>query len=226
VEPDYRLEVIAGLKSSQLRKEFESTPGKFKTREIGIDRVTSEIRDLSERPGYCPVIRIFQIKEVESKLFWVYAECIYTSNTVLNAFEKFLRENMVSVSAKGFEDVPEECSRLFKTPFTQIPVDIARRTAVVSLPGKEKIVIAQDRLKGVDFDSSCTLEMITPEVLFNKLEEIEKAGNFTVVIEKVRGGIKTESGGIKTELIRAFEYRHGNENVTVRHFVFRSKTAN
>jgi len=219
VKENYYLESVEGLKGSQLRQEFESITGRFKTREISIDRVTPEIKDLSERPGYCPVITVFQIKEIESELFWVYAEYIYTSNAVLDAFEKFLRENMVSVSAKGFEDIPEECSRLFKTPFTQIPVDIARTTAVVSLPGKEKIAITQDRFKGVDFDSSCTLEMIIPEVLFNKLEEIEKAGNFTVTIEKVRGGTKTE-------LVRAFEYRHGNENVTVRHFVFRRKAAN
>ena len=223
MELDYCLEVIEGLKSSQLRKEFESISGRFKSREIRIDRVTPDIKDLSERPGYCPVISILQIKEIDPGLFWVYSEFIYTSNAVLDAFEKFLREKMVSVSAKGFEDIPEECSRLFTTPFTQIPVDIIRKTAVVSLPGKGKIAITQDRLKGVDFDSSCTLEMITSEVLFNKLEKIEKAGNFTVVIKRVRGGTETE---LATELVKAFEYRHGNENVTVNHLIFRRKAVN
>ena len=198
MESEYCLEIIEGLKSSQLRKEFELIPGRFKNREFKIERVTPDIKNLSERPGYCPLISVIQIKEIEAELFWVYYEYIYTSNAVLDAFEKFSRENMVSVQAKDFEDVPEECSRLFVTPFTKIPVDIPR---------------------GVDFSSSCTLEMITAEVLFNKLGEIEKAGNFTAVIERVRGGTITE-------LVKALECRHGNENVTVNHLIFRRKAVN
>ena len=216
---NYSLQTIEDLKSSQLRQEFESFEGKLVMRDVSIERVTSKIVDLQERPSWCPHIMIFQIKEIdpELKLFWMYSEILFTSNVFVDGFEKFLREDMIAAPAKGFEDTPDEYLHYFKTPFSLVPVDIERTSVNVSYPGngnEPKEIISQDKFKGVDFRSSCTLKMINPEILFNKLTEIEKAGNFSVVIKKVCGGTKVES-------VEAFEYRRGHEYKTIDHFVFK-----
>lgn len=187
-------------------------------RDISIERVTFEIVDLQERPAWCPHITIFQIKEIdpESKLAWTYNEVVFTSNVFLDGFEKFLRENMIATPAKGFEDTPDEYLHYFKTPFSLVPVDIERTSVNVSYPGNgnEPKGVSQDKFKGVDFKSSCTLKMIDPEILYNKLAEIEKAGNFSAVIEKRRG---------KNRVVEAFEYRRGHEYQTIDHFVFKKR---
>ncbi len=222
MEQSYSLQTVEDLKSSYLRQEFESFEGKLVMRDVNIERVTSEIVDLQERPAWCPHIMIFQIKEIdpESKLAWMYSEIIFTSNVFLDGFEKFLRENIIAVPAKGFEDTPDEYLHYFKTPFSLVPVDIERTSVSVSYPGngKEPKEISQNKFKGVDFKSSCTLRMINPEVLYNRLGEIERAGNFSVVIKKLVAGLNVES-------VEAFEYRQGHEYKTVDHFVFRRTPA-
>ena len=205
MEQDYSLQIMEGLNSSQLRQDFESFDGKLVMRDVNIERVTSDIVDLQERPTWCPYIMIFQIKEIdhESELVWVYSEIIFTSNVFVDGFEKFLRENMGTVPAKGFEDTPDEYLHYFNTPFALVPVDIEGMNNIVSrsggttyLGGTSREIDHQDKFKGVDFKSSSTLRMISPEVLYNKLAEIEKAGQFKVVIKKMLG--------TKLEFVEAF----------------------
>lgn len=224
----YSLQVIDGLVGSQLREDFELVDGRLTTRCVDIQQVTSAIVDLQERPSWCPSISIFQIKHTipESESVWVCSEIIFTNNVFLAEFERFLRENMVEVPAKGFEDVPDEYLHYFKTPFALIPVDITKTNNIISpeggntyLGGTRKPINCQYKFEGVDFKSSATLRMIHPGILYNKLAEIEKVGQFKVVIKKM---LKEKTN---LESVEAFEYRRGSENVTVNHFVFRRKKA-
>lgn len=212
----YSIERIEGLSSSKLRQEFELFEGKLKGRQIDIERVTSEIKDLQERPEYCPKFRVFQYKEIEDDVAWVYSEVIFTSNRFLDSLEKFLRRKLVSIPAKGFDDAPDEYLHFFRTQFDLIPVDISRTTVSLSRSPNHRIEISRDKFKGVDFASSCTLKMIEPKVIHKKLGEIERMSNFTVTIKKVQSGTKTE-------FVEVFEFRRGNEYKTVDHFVFRRK---
>lgn len=209
----YTLTRIAGLESSRLRTAFESYPEEFASRKIDLHKVTSEIVDLQARPEYSPEIHVFQLRRLYSDLFYVFSETIYTSNEFLDEFERFVRSNVISVGAKDFDHVPEKYTHLFETPYMLVPTDVVRTTAAVSYPNGVCITAAQDKFKGVDFNSSCTLKMLEPKVLFDKLAQIEKAGNFSVVIKK--------SSGTKDLETLAFEYRRGNEHKTVEHLVFR-----
>lgn len=210
----YTLSRLTGLESSQLRTEFESYEEEFASRKIDLHKVTSEIVDLQARPEYSPEIRVFQLRKLDSDLVYVFSETIYTSNEFIDEFERFIRSNVISIGAKDFDHVPEKHKHLFETPYAVVQVDVVRTKAVITYPSGFTMAAIQDQFKGVDFNSSCTLKMLEPEVLFNKLEQIEKAGNFSVIIKKSNGSRDLETV--------AFEYRRGNEHKTVEHLVFRS----
>lgn len=209
----YTLTRLTDLESSQLRTEFESYTEKFAIRQIDLHKVTSEIVNLQARPEYSPEIRVLQLRRLDSDLFYIFSETIYTSNEFVDEFERFIRSNVIPIGSKDFDHVPKEYKHLFETPYAMVPIDIDRTAAAISYPNGLTIAATQDRFKGVDFSSSCTLKMLEPEVLFGKLAQIEKAGNFSVVIKK-------SSGSKDLETI-AFEYRRGNEHKTVEHLVFK-----
>ncbi len=209
----YTLTRLTGLESSLLRKEFESYKEEFAIRKIDLHKVTSEIVNLRARPEYSPEIQVLQLRKLDSDLFYVFSENIYTSNEFLDEFERFIRSNVIPIGAKDFDHVPEKYKHLFETPYAMIPVDMIRTGAAISYPDGLTMAATQDQFKGVDLSSTCTLKMLKPEVLFDKLEQIEKAGNFSVIIKKSNGSKDLETV--------AFEYRRGNEHKTVEHLVFR-----
>lgn len=213
MERGYSLTSIENLRGSVLREFFESSEnfqGEFTRRSIDLNKVTDKIVNLEQRPEFSPNIQIIQIREVTPILFYVFNEMIYTSNKFLDGLEEFLRANLVSVPARNFDEVPKEYKHFFNTPYSLVPIEI---TVPRYKNRIEKVIYGQ--FKGVDFDSSCTLKMVEPETLNNRLEQIEKAGNFSVVIEKTRG--------IGDKEILFFEYRMGNEHQTVNHLVFAFK---
>ncbi len=210
----YTFTRITGLESSKLRTEFESYTEEFAVRKIDLHKVTSEIVNLQARPEFSPEIQILQLRKLDSDLFYIFSETIYTSNEFVDEFGRFVRLNVIPIGAKDFDHVPEKYKHLFETPYAMVPIDIDRTVAAISYPNGLTMAATQDRFKGVDFNSSCTLKMLEPEVLFGKLAQIEKAGNFSVVIKK--------SSGAKDLETIAFEYRKGNEHKTVEHLVFTS----
>ncbi|MBI4981090.1 hypothetical protein HZC30_06055 [Candidatus Woesearchaeota archaeon] len=209
----YALTRITGLESSQLRTEFESYTEEFAARKIDLQKVTSEIVDLQTRPEYSPEIRMFQLRRLDSDLFYVFNETIYTSNEFVDELEQFIRSKVVPVRADKFEEVPKSYKHFFETPYTIVPVDVIKTSIKISNPDGSWLTAEQDTFEKVDFSSSCTLKMLEPGILFDKLEQIEKAGNFSVVIKK--------SNGAKDLETVAFEYRRGNEHKTIEHLVFR-----
>lgn len=200
--------LINNLEGSILRKDFESFKGKFATRSINLNKVTNKIVDLQERLEYTPYIGIFQLRSLGDNLFYVFDERIYTINEFLDEFEKFLRANVISVGADNFEDVPKEYKHFFVTPYTRVPVDMVRTKVSISYTSEDYKEITHDQFKGVDFNSSCILKLLEPEKLHDRLEQIERAGNFSVIIKKSKVG-----KGLK---VISFEYK------TVEHIVFRS----
>lgn len=208
------LTIINEPMSSLLRKEFESFNGKFSMRSIDLKKVTDKIVDLENRPEFTPNISLFQTKILNKNEYYIFSERIFTNNKFLDNFEKFIRDNMINIPAKDFDNVPKEYLHLFNTPYSLVTCDINRTTVSVSYPNGDYRSIAQDKFKGVDFDTPCTLRMLKPETLYAKLKEIEKESIFSVKIGK--------SDAKDREEFVCFEYRNGNEHVTVEHFVFRS----
>ena len=204
--------IINEPRSSLLRKEFESFDGQLKLRDISLNKVTDEIADLENRPEYTPNIHILQIRELDEYWSYVFSEKIYTNNAFLDNFERFIRENMVGIPAEDFDNVPKGYLHFFKTPYSLITCDIDRTEVSVTYPNGDYKSIAHDKFRGVDFNSPCTLRMLEPKTLYDKLEDIEKGSVFAITIEKSH---------VKNREFIGFEYRRGNKQVTVDHFVFR-----
>lgn len=207
------LTIINEPKNSILRKEFETFDGEFYLREINLNKITDEIVDLENRPEYCPNIFIIQIKKLNEDQGYIFSESICTNNKFLDNFEKFIRENMVNIPSKNFDEVPKEYRHLFDTPYSLVTCDVDKTTVSISYPNGDYKSIAHDKFKGVDFSTPCTLRMLKPEIIYNKLDEIEKRSNFAITIEKINPKIKFE--------FMCFEYRRGNDYKTVDHFIFR-----
>lgn len=210
------LTIINEPSSSILREEFESFNGKFGMRTIDLYKVTNEIVDLENRPEYCPNIHILQIKKLNEKWMYIFSERIYTNNQFLDNFEEFIRKNMVGIPAKDFDNVPEEYKHFFNTPYALVTCDINRTTLSISHPNGNYKSVAHDKFKGVDFDTPGTLRMLKPEILYNKLDEIEKKSIFSVKIEK------SNTENLNDNKFICFEYRYGSEHKTVEHLVFRN----
>lgn len=200
----YNLTVINGLEGSVLRKEFENFEGGLAARNVSIDKITGTIADLEKRPEYTPQIRIFQLRRMDSGLFYVFDERVYTNNQFLEIFEAFLRTISISVEAVNFEDVPEQYKQYFRTDYAAIPaIVIDGEAGSNNLP---QILI-------INHNEACTLKMIEPSRLYEKLEQVEKEANFWATIKK------TYAQG--HEEVISSEQRKGNKNVTIEHLIFR-----
>jgi len=198
--------------SSSLRGKFESLDGIFEGRNIRINKVSNNIFNLEDRPEYYPSIILFQLKRINENSTYLFSEEVYTSNEFLSSFENFLRSNVEDIQAENFEDVPKGYIHYYQTDYTLVQCDI-KRTAVYPIPLKGKLFkIEHDEFKGIDYDSSCILRMIAPEILYNKMDEIEKSTTFSAYI------IKTQK--LKDDEYIAFEKRYGNEHVTRVHILF------
>ncbi len=201
---EYNLTVINGLECSVLRKEFENFEGELAARNVSIDRITGAIADLEKRPEYTPQIRILQLRSIDSGLFYVFDERIYTNNQFLEIFEVFLRTISIPVEAVNFEDVPEQYKQYFRTDYTAIPA-----IAIAGEAGRNDI----PQILSINYNESCTLKMIEPSRLYEKLEQVEKEANFWATIKK------TDAQGY--EEVISSEQRKGNKNVTIEHLIFR-----
>tara|TARA_Y100000310_G_scaffold124700_1_gene123377 strand:- start:5049 stop:5723 length:675 start_codon:yes stop_codon:yes gene_type:complete len=209
----YKLTQYKEARSSKAREIFDALPGKYSMRSINLSKVDEgQITNLEQRPSYCPEITLFQIKKTESNHAFVFSEVIPTTNGYIAGFENYVRAHLVSVEAEDFEEVPEGALHLFETPYTLIPTDVTRHQLKLG----SQVIQEIDQIKGVDFSSHCTLKMIQSEVLYDKLNETERTGNYKITIEEDTNFGVNES----SNKMIVFESRKGNEHVTVNHLLY------
>lgn len=197
-----------------LRSEFDSLEGEISMRKIGVEKTDKDIKDLQERSEYHPHINVFQIKEVKNSNYLVFSEIIYANNPFLDQFESLLRRLTEPIQAEGFEGTPEKYKHYFGTEFTRIPGKGREVGVLMHLPGKlPKLLKRQEIIQGIDYSSSCTLKIIEPSLLYERLKGIENKGNFSATIQFFSNP--------SNYLLKSLEHKLGNEHMTICHYVLR-----
>lgn len=193
---------------SQLRQDFEEMEGVLLTRGI---MFSSEVI-------------IFQVKKnFNSNL--VYIETIFPNEDPIKEFHDFLEMKIEIVPAEGFSNLPKIYRTYFQTERIYFPVIVEE--TVIDVPNKTNGGGSKQKLErkvqGVDLDSPCLLEVINPEEVLIKLEEMEKEHDFDVRIARIRGVFEIQTfNPEKVELseIKSFEFRKKRGQL-LRHLVFR-----
>jgi hypothetical protein len=171
---DNRFEIVKGSKC-QLRGEFHKIEGNLEERQVVL--IDEKENEKSEYK-----IIIFQTKIAP---IWIYVETVFINKIVFSELKKFLKDKIKSIPAKGFSNVPDGYRHYFQTENTLFPILVEE--IIVEVPNignggsSSQKTITREK---VDFDSPCILQMVRPNELFNKIDELEENFDFDSQIAK------------------------------------------